>query len=90
MTSNLTQKTHNDNIASMFTSTSIAMIFTALTGVVAELIDGIITSRFLGSDIYSGIALLRPFTSVVMMLASFLATGCSFVCSYLIGRGEKE
>ena len=79
MSTRLAKRIHSDNIAKMYSSTAIAMIFTALTGVIAVLIDGIITSRFLGSDIYSGIALLRPFTSVVMMLASFLATGCSFV-----------
>lgn len=81
---------HADNIATMYTSTSVAMIFTALTGVVTVLFDGILTSRFLGADIYSGIALLRPFTSVVLMLASFLSTGCSFVCSHRIGAGEKD
>ena len=52
--------------------------------------DGIIASRFLGSDVYSGIALLRPFTSVVMLLASFLSTGCSFVCSHQVGMGETR
>ena len=90
MSTRLAKRIHSDNIAKMYSSTAIAMIFTALTGVIAVLIDGIITSRFLGSDIYSGIALLRPFTSVVMMLASFISTGCSFACSHLIGRGEKE
>ena len=78
----------SDNIATMYTATSVAMIFTSLTGVVTVIIDGILTSRFLGSDIYSGIALLRPFTSVVLLLASFLSTGCSFVCSHLIGAGK--
>ena len=90
MSAKLATHIHSDNIAKMYSSTAIAMIFTALTGVIAVLIDGIVTSRFLGSDIYSGIALLRPFTSVVMMLAGFISTGCSFVCSHLIGRGEKE
>ena len=80
----------SDNIAAMYSSTAIAMIFTSLTGVIAVLIDGIIASRFLGSDVYSGIALLRPFTSVVMLLASFLSTGCSFVCSHQVGMGETR
>lgn len=80
----------SDNIAAMYSSTAIAMIFTSLTGVISVLIDGIIASRFLGSDVYSGIALLRPFTSVVMLLASFLSTGCSFVCSHQVGMGETR
>ena len=74
----------------MYSSTAIAMIFTALTGVVSMLIDGIITSHFLGSEIYSGIALIRPFNSVVLMLSGLLATGCNVTCSHLVGRGEKQ
>ena len=81
---------HSDNISAIYASTAVAMIFTALTGVISVLIEGIITSRFLGSEIYSGIALLRPFNSAVLMLSSFLATGCNVACSHLVGRGEKE
>ena len=66
------------------------MIFTTLTGVVTVIIDGILTSRFSGADIYSGIAFLRPFTSAVLLLAGLRSTDCSFVCSYLIGIGEKD
>ena len=90
----MTEKRNNpftaDNIASMYTPTALAMIFSSLTGVIAVLIDGIIASRFVGSDIYSGMSLLRPFTSVVVLLSSFLSTGCNIVCSHLIGNGEKE
>ena len=78
------------NIKSMFRSTAIIMIISELTGVVAVLIDGIVTSRFLGVDIYSGISLLRPFTSIVLLMAGFVSTGCNIVCSNLIGLGEKD
>lgn len=78
------------NIPSMYFSTSIAMILTELVGVIAVLIDGIVTSRFLGADVYSGISLIKPFSSIVLMLAGFLSTGCTVVCSRLIGLGRKE
>lgn len=69
-----------DNIAKMFLSTAIAMIFTEVTGVISVLMDGIVTSRFLGVDVYSGISLLRPFTSMILMIA---ARGISFFSLFL-------
>ncbi|MBO6115368.1 MAG: hypothetical protein J6P57_09970 [Lachnospiraceae bacterium] len=36
-----------DVIASMFLPAAVVMIFTQMTGVVANIIDGVITSRFL-------------------------------------------
>jgi len=74
----------------MFRSTAIIMMLNELTGVIAVLIDGIITSQGLGVDAYSGISLLRPFSSVVLMLAGFLSTGCSIVASRMIGAGKKN
>lgn len=78
------------NISSILFSTSIALIFTEVTAVLAILIDGIITSYFLGVDAYSGISLLGPLSGLVLMLAGFVSTGCTVACSQLIGVGKKE
>lgn len=77
-------------IAKMVFSTAVALIFTQATGTVAELIDGMITSRFIGQDAYSAVSLLRPFTGMISLLASFLATGSQVVCARLVGTGEHE
>ena len=74
----------------MFRSTALIMMISELTGVIAVLIDGIVTSQGLGVDAYSGISLLRPFSSVVLMLAGFFSTGCSIVCSRMVGIGKKD
>ena len=74
----------------MFLSTATAMIFTELTGVISVLMDGIVTSRFLGVDAYSGISLLRPFTSLILVIAGFFSTGCGILCSRQVGVGRKE
>ncbi len=39
-------------MAGMFLSTAVAMIFTQLAGVMANIIDGIFTSRYLGLEEY--------------------------------------
>ena len=79
-----------DNISKMFLSTAVAMIATEFTGVISVLVDGIITSRFLGVEAYSGISLLRPFTSLLLVVAGFFSTGCGILCSQKIGIGDKE
>lgn len=63
------RKSQLDLIPSMFISTAAAMIFTQLAGYGANLIDGIITSRYLGSHAYSGVSLLFPFNGVVLLLS---------------------
>ena len=78
------------NIAGMFRSTALAMIATEITGVIAVFIDGIITSSFLGIDAYSGVSLLKPFTSLILLAAGMLSTGCNVLCSRLVGIGKKE
>lgn len=79
-----------DNIARMYLSTATVMIATELTGVISILVDGILSSRFFGVDAYSGISLLRPFTSLILVITGFFSTGCGILCSQQIGVGNKE
>ena len=74
----------------MFFSASIATMFTVLVGTVAQFLDGIITSRFLGNDAYSAIALFGPLSSIFLMLAAFIASGNQVICSGYIGKGKKD
>ncbi|MBQ7220654.1 MAG: ATP-binding protein [Synergistaceae bacterium] len=85
-----TSKSQADLIPSMFVSTAIAMIFTQLAGYGATLIDGIITSRALGSLAYSAISLLGPFTGVVLLISNAFSVGAQVVSSQAVGRGEKD
>jgi Na+-driven multidrug efflux pump len=43
----------------MLLAAALPLIFTELTSIVAVFIDGITASRFLGTEVYSGIALLK-------------------------------
>ena len=79
-----------DVISKMFFSASVAMIFTVLVGTAAQFFDGVITSRFLGNDAYSAVALFGPLNGVFLMLASFIASGNQIICSGYIGEGKKD
>ena len=80
----------SDIIASMFLPAAVVMIFTQLVGVVANIIDGVITSRFIGETAYSAVSLLGPMVNIILLFASFIAIGSQIVCSEKIGAGERE
>ena len=84
------RKTHSDIISRMFLSAAVAMIFTQVAGVAAQIIDGIITSRKLGPDPFSAISLLNPFITVILLVAAFISTGNQIVCSTHVGTGHKK
>ena len=77
-------------VSGLFVSVALAMIFTQAAGVVANVIDGIIISRFLGEDAYSAVSLLGPFSGTLLLSAGIFSTGSQVVCSRLIGKGQKD
>ncbi len=81
---------NRDVIASLFLPAAMVMIFTQLTGVVANIIDGVITSRYLGPDAYSAVSLLGPLVNIILLLASFISIGGQIVCSHQVGKGQRE
>ena len=79
-----------DVISGIFRSAAVAMILTALVGVVANMIDGIITSNFYGPEAYSAISLSGPIISTITLFAAFISTGSQMLCSQFLGRGDRE
>ncbi|MCR4646025.1 MAG: ATP-binding protein [Oscillospiraceae bacterium] len=84
------KKKGQDIVTNMFLPAAIVMIFTQMTGVVANIIDGVVTSRFLGPDAYSSVSLLGPMVNIILLLASFISIGGQIVCSRKIGTGERD
>ena len=80
----------NDVISRMFFSAAIAMIFSQVAGVVANIIDGVVTSRFFGPDSLSAISLVSPFVATIVLIAGFISTGSQVICSSLVGEGKRE
>lgn len=83
-------RNNKDVVASMFLPAAIVMIFTQMTGVVANIIDGVVTSRFLGPDAYSAVSLLGPMVNIVLLLASFISIGGQIVCAHKVGTGQRD
>ena len=77
-------------IPSMFTSVAVAMILTNVLSVLATIIDGMITSQFLGSFHYTSISLLSPIINFFLLFTAATSTGCQIVCSKAIGVGNRD
>ena len=57
----------------MFLSSAAVMIATQIIGVVAIIIDGVITGWKLGMEAYLAISLIHPFVTIVLTLAGFIS-----------------
>lgn len=86
----MTRNKESNIIASMFLPAAVVMIFTQLVGVVANIIDGVVTSRFIGEDAYSAVSLLGPMVQIILLFATFVSVGCQIVCSEKIGAGRRD
>ena len=84
------ERKKQDVIAGMFLPAALTMIFTQMTGVVANIIDGVITSRFLGADAYSAVSLFGPMVNIILLLAGFISIGGQIVCAQKVGKGERD
>lgn len=84
------KKIEQDVIASMFLPAALVMVFAQMTGVVSNIIDGVVTSRFLGEAAYSAVSLLSPMVNIILLLASFISIGGQIVCSRKVGTGDRE
>ena len=90
MSGRLGNRNGKDLISSVFMTIALAMIFTQLVGVSATIIDGIITSRMVGVDAYSGISLLSPMISTILLFCSFISSGSQVVITKAVGTGDKK
>ena len=89
-TSRLSTRNGKDLISSVFIAIAIAMIFTSVVGVAATIIDGIITSRLVGVNAYSGIALLSPLISTILLFSSVISSGGQVVITKAVGTGDNR
>ena len=77
-------------IPSMFISVAFAMILTQVMSVLAIIVDGMITSQFLGPFHYSAVSLLTPVISFLLLVTASTSTGCQIVCAKAVGVGNRD
>ena len=89
----MTMTKHNsqsDVIPAMFLSAAATMMLTNFVEYAAVIIDGVITSRTLGSEAYSSISLFNPLNGLLLLAGNALSTGSQVICSHYVGSGDKD
>lgn len=78
----------NTIIQNIFRAALIAMIVADLVEVIASVIDGMITGRFLGAGQMAAYGIVKPFFSITGMISAVLSSGAMTVTSKYLGQGD--
>lgn len=84
MTSN-----NNHILKSIFRAALVAMIIADLAEIIAAMIDGMLTGRFLGAESIAAFGITKPFFSITGVLSAVLSSGAMITASHVIGKGDK-
>ena len=74
----------------MFSSLVFAGMIIEFSQVGAGFIDGLIISRFLGSEMMAAEGIAYPIFSIVGVISGLIAAGMQVTCSQLVGRGKLK
>ena len=77
-------------IQHIFRAALVAMIVADLVEVIASVIDGMITGRFLGASQMAAYGLVKPFFSITGMVSAVLSSGAMTVTSKYLGQGDAR
>ena len=75
-------------IRRIFMAALFAMIVADLVEVIASVVDGMITGRFLGASQMAAYGIVKPFFSITGMLSAVLSSGSMTVASQYLGKGD--
>lgn len=77
-------------IKKMLRGTMVVMVVTVLSTMLGMVVDGIVTSRFLGQEYMSAYGLANPIFNLLVAINGVLAAGIQVLCAKHIGTGEIE
>ena len=80
----------NDLIRKMFFGSLLVLIFSSVSTMLGSLVDGIITSRFLGDGAMASFSIVSPVYNILMMLSGILSSGTQVAYTRLIGAGDTK
>ena len=74
----------------MLRGTMVVMIVTVLSTMLGMVVDGIVTTRFLGQTYMSAYGLANPIFNLLIAINGVLAAGIQVLCAKHIGSGDFE
>ena len=75
-------------IARLFKDTFIVFVVSTLAATLGNLIDGILISKFLGTEAIAAFGLTVPYQRFTAMLPAIIALGMQILCSKSLGKGD--
>ncbi len=73
----------------LFKSTFITMMLVELTNTVSCVVDGLVTSRFLGAEQMAAYGIAAPYFSIAAIVSGILMVGGQTLCAKSIGSGDR-
>ena len=77
-------------IRRLYRSSVVSIIIAAVAAMFGMLIDGVMISRFLGTDSMAAYGIVSPLFSLMTMISGVLAAGSQVYCARHLGAGEVE
>ena len=77
-------------VREMFFGSLSVLIFSSVSTMLGSLVDGIITSRFLGDAAMASFSIVSPVYNILMMLSGILSSGTQVAYTRHIGRGDAD
>ena len=77
-------------IENIFSKMFAMQIMTMLSGIIGNVVDGVITGQFLGVDAIASYGFATPVTLVVALFGGMISSGTSLLCSQSVGKGDKN
>lgn len=74
----------------MFYASLGVLVFSSVSTMLGSLVDGIITSRFLGEGAMAAFSIDNPVYNIMTMLSGVLSSGTQVAYSKVIGRGDTD
>ena len=83
-------QTNGEIIKKLFRSSVTSIIIAAVAAMFGMLIDGIIISKFLGTEPMAAYGIVSPLFSIMTAISGILAAGSQVFCAKYLGAGEPE
>lgn len=77
-------------LSNLFRNVIISMVLVELANVGCGFVDGVIISRFLGSNAMAAQGIVYPYFSMIGIVSGMLATGMQSLCTTYMGEGNKK
>ena len=79
-----------ENMPRAFLKNMVGMVIASMMAMLGIVVDGIVISRFLGTQRMAAYGLVTPITNLIMVFSGILSSGSQVVCGKYLGAGDYK